>query len=173
MIDKKIESAINEQINAEFFSAFLYLSMSAYFAGQNLNGFANWMMVQYKEESAHAMKFINFLNERGGKVELKSIERPGNEWNSPLHVFEETLKHEEIVTSLINNLVDLSIQQKDHATNNFLRWYVQEQVEEESNATNIIGKLKMIKDSMNGLYLIDQELGQRVFVDPLLATAQN
>lgn len=165
MISKKMEEAINNQINAEFYSAYLYLAMSAYFENQNLPGFAHWMHAQYQEEVTHAMKFLNYLNERGGRVLLKTIEGPNNEWKGPLHVFEETLKHEQVVTGLINNLVDLAIQEKDHATNNFLQWFVGEQVEEEATAANILGTIKMVQDSKDSLYMLDKELAQRVFVD--------
>ena len=165
MINEKIEHAINDQINAEFFSAYFYLSMAAYFESLNLSGFSNWMKIQYQEEISHTMKFFNYINERGGKVILKGVEAPPHSWDSPTHVFEETLKHEEKVTSLINDLVDLSIKEKDHATSNFLQWYIQEQVEEEANVGNILAKLKMIQHSPESLFILDKELGARVFVD--------
>lgn len=170
MIKQELVDAINEQINAEYYSAYLYLSMSAYMTEQGLEGAANWMHVQYQEEVTHMMKFYNYLLERGGRVVLMAIEAPPVEWNSPLHVFEETLKHEEHVTSLINRLVDLSIEYRDHATTNFLQWYVAEQVEEEANANNILAKMKMVERSSDGIYMLDKELGQRVFVD---STQQN
>ena len=124
MINTKMEKALSEQINAEFFSAYLYLSMAAYFETKDLPGFANWMRIQYQEELTHAMKFFNYVHERDGHVLLTAIETPAHEWKSPIHVFEETLKHEQLVTSLINNLVDVAIELKDHTTNNFLQWFL-------------------------------------------------
>jgi ferritin len=166
MISKKIEDALNEQINAELYSAYLYLSMEAYFESLNLSGFANWMMVQTQEELTHVMKIYRFVNERSGKVLLKAIAQPPTEWESPLAVFEAAYKHEQKVTGLINDLVNLAIEEKDHATNSFLQWFVNEQVEEESSADEVVQKLKMIKNAPEGQFLIDRELGQRVFTPP-------
>ncbi len=165
MINKKMEAAINEQINAEFYSAYFYLSMAAYFETLDLEGCSNWMQTQYKEEIAHTMKFFHYLNERGGKVVLKGVAEPPHSWESPMHVFQETLKHEEHVTSLINGLMDLALSERDHATTNFLQWYVEEQVEEEATVGAIISKLKMVAHSPESLFLLDKELGTRVFVD--------
>jgi len=162
-MNKKMEKALNEQINAEMYSSYLYLSMSAYFADNNLNGFANWMRVQAQEELAHAMKFFDYINERGGRVELTSIEKPKKEWKNAIEVFQETLKHEQHVTSLINNLVNLAITEKDHATNSVLQWFVNEQVEEESNATTLLGEVKMTEGKGPGMFMIDRELKTRVF----------
>ena len=131
---KKILKSLNEQINAEMFSSYLYLSMEAYFQSISLKGFAAWMRVQAQEEMMHGMKFYDFVNERGGKVTLEAIAKPETTWATPLAAFEAVLKHEEHVTSLINNLVDLAISEKDHASNNFLQWFVAEQVEEEASA---------------------------------------
>ncbi len=170
MLNKKMEKALNEQINAEMFSSYLYLSMAAYFERINLPGFANWLRVQVQEENAHAMIFFNYVNERGGKVELQAIAKPANDWKDPIKVFEEVLKHEQKVTSLINNLVNIAVQEKDHATNNKLQWFVSEQVEEEANATAILEQLKIVEGKGQGLLLLDRELKTRVFVDPL-ATA--
>ena len=166
MLNKKVEKALNDQINAELWSAFLYLSMSAYFQSINLNGFANWMKVQYQEESAHAMILFNYANERGGKVILRALDKPETEFKNPIHVFETTLKHEEKVTSLINNLMNIAISEKDHATANMLQWFVSEQVEEEANASEILGQLKLIKNDGQGLLLLDRELKTRVYVVP-------
>jgi len=157
-----METTINNQINAELYSSYLYLSMSSYFQSINLKGFANWMLIQAQEELYHAMKFYDYVNERGGKVLVKQIEKPPTEWASPLAVFEYTYKHEQKVTSLINNLVDLAISEKDHASNSFLQWYVNEQVEEESNADELVQKLKMMADTDSGLFMIDQELAKRI-----------
>ena len=166
MISKKIEKALNKQINAELYSAYLYLSMVAYFESVNLPGFANWMKVQTQEELVHAMKIYDFVNERGGRVVLKAIEAPPTEWDSPLDAFEATYKHEQKVTGLINNLVNLAIEEKDHATNSFLQWFVNEQVEEESSVDKVAQKLKMVEKAPGGLFMIDSELGQRVFTPP-------
>ncbi|AGB04026.1 ferritin-like protein [Aciduliprofundum sp. MAR08-339] len=164
MIDKDIEEAINKQINEEMYSAYLYLSMSGYFESIGLRGFANWMYVQYQEEMDHAMKFYRYLIERGGRVKLYSINEPPHEWNSPLHAFEETLKHERHITECINNLVDLAEKKKDRATFNLLQWYVDEQVEEEANDEEIIQMLKMIGDKGQGLLMLDRELAKRSYV---------
>ena len=166
MINKKIEDALNEQINAELYSAYLYLSMEAYFQSLNLSGFANWMMVQTQEELAHVMKIYRFVNQRSGRVLLKSITQPPTEWDSPLAAFEAVYKHEQKVTGLINNLVNLAVEEKDHPTNSFLQWFVNEQVEEEASADEVVQKLKMIKSTPEGLLQIDRELGQRVFTPP-------
>jgi ferritin len=161
MIKQTIEKAINEQINAELYSAYLYLSMSAYFESKNLGGFAHWMTIQAREEVNHAMKFYNYIHERGGKVSLKAIDSPPGSWKSPLDVFESAYKHEVKVTGLIHKLVNLARSDKDVATENFLMWYVNEQVEEEASADAVVQKLKLVKDSSNGLFMMDRELGQR------------
>ncbi len=164
MIDTEIEEEINRQINEEMYSAYLYLSMSAHFESLGLKGFANWMYVQYQEEMDHAMKFYRYLHERGGKVRLYALKEPPHEWKSPLHAFEETLKHERHITERINFLVDLAERKKDRATFNMLQWYIDEQVEEEANDEEIIARLKLIGESAQGLLMLDSELGQRVYV---------
>jgi ferritin len=166
MISAKMQDALNQQINAELYSSYLYLSMGAYFSQISLNGFAQWMESQALEEMSHAMKFYGFVHERGGSVVLKAIEGPPTTWESPLAVFEETYKHEQVVTGLINDLVDLAIEERDHATNNFLQWFVSEQVEEEASADEVVQKLKLVADNKSALFLLDQELGQRSFVIP-------
>jgi len=166
MISKKMQDALNGQINAELYSAYLYLSMDAHFQSVNLPGFANWMRAQTQEELMHAMKIYDFVNERGGRVILKSIAEPPAEWGSPLAAFEAVYKHEQKVTGLINNLVNLAIEEKDHATNSFLQWFVNEQVEEESSADEVVQKLKMVEKEPGGLFMVDKELGQRVFTPP-------
>jgi len=166
MISKKMEEALNEQINAELYSAYLYLSMQAYFESTTLPGFANWMSVQTQEEVMHAMKIYGFVNTRGGRVILKAIDQPPTKWQSPLAVFEATYKHEQKVTGLINKLVNLAIGEKDHATGAFLQWFVNEQVEEEKNASDIVGKLKLIKADPQALYMLDKEMALRVFTPP-------
>jgi ferritin len=166
MIGEKMEKALNEQVNAEMYSAYLYLSMESYFKSLNLNGFANWMRVQTQEEMFHAMKMYDFIITRGGRVLLKTIEGPTTEWKSPLDVFKEVCKHEQKVTGLINNLVDLAIKEKDHATNSFLQWFVTEQVEEEANADELVKQLKLMENAPGGMYMLDKELAQRVFTPP-------
>ena len=166
MISKKMVKALNDQVNAEFFSAYLYLSMEAYFKSLNLNGFANWMMVQTQEELTHAMKIYEFINERGGRIILKAVDGPVTEWDSPLAVFEAVYEHEQKVTGLINELVNLAIEEKDHATNTFLQWFVNEQVEEESSADDMIQQLKMMEKAPGGMFMLDRELAQRVFTPP-------
>lgn len=166
MIDERIREAINKQINAELYSAYLYLSMATYFEHQGLPGFANWMYVQNQEETFHAMKFLRYLVERGGRVELDTIAAPPRDWESPLAVFEHVYQHEQHVTALINELVDLSEQVKDRATFNMLQWFVGEQVEEEANAEALVGSLRLAKDAPAALFMLDRELATRVFTPP-------
>lgn len=170
MINKKMVNAINEQLNWELYSAYLYFSMAAYFESVNLKGFSSWMRVQTMEEQTHVKRFYDFLTARGGKVVLSEIKAPPTEWKSPLHVFEETLKHEQHVTSRINKLVDLALELKDHATNSFLRWFVDEQVEEEESVDAVLQGLKLNKNNPSGLFMIDKELAQRAFVPPVDVT---
>ena len=165
MLTKKMEKELNKQINAEYWSAYFYLSMSAYLDGEGLSGAASWMRVQYQEEISHALKFFDYIIERGGKVDLMPIAKVQKEWNGIIDIFEETLKHEQKVTSLIYNLMDIAIEEKDHAAKSFLQWYVDEQVEEESGVQKILDQLKMVEGKGNGLFMIDKDLGQRVFVD--------
>ena len=162
MISEKMEKAINSQINAELYSSYLYLSMSAWFSDHSLDGCAHWMRAQAQEELVHAMKFYDYLIERGGKVVVSGIDAPPTTWKSPLDVFEYTYSHEQKVTGLIHDLVNQAISEKDHATTTFLNWFVSEQVEEEASADEIVQKLKLIKDSSSGLFMIDRELGTRV-----------
>ncbi len=166
MIHEKMEKAINDQINWELFSAYLYFSMAAYFDSVNLKGFSGWMMVQTMEEQAHTKKFYDYLTSRGGRVVLSEIKAPAFEWDTPMAAFENALEHEQVVTGRINDLVDLSIELKDHATNSFLKWYVDEQVEEEETADGIIQNLKLNENNPGGLFMIDKELAQRTFVPP-------
>lgn len=169
MLKKKMLKALNDQINAEMYSSYLYLAMEAYCQSISLKGFAAWMRAQVQEELMHGMKFYDFVHERGGKVTLEAIAKPETQWASPLVVFETVLKHEGYVTSLINDLVDLAISEKDHATNTFLQWFVSEQVEEEASAAEIVEKLKLIKNDTSGLFMLDAELGKRVFAMPAAA----
>jgi len=163
MINKRVEEAFNIQINAELYSAYLYLSMAAYFEAQNLPGFANWMRVQFQEEQFHAMKMFDFVSERGGRVILTKIDGPKVEWENVVDVYEEVLAHEQHVTSLINNIMDIAIDERDHATKSFLNWFIDEQVEEESNAEAIISELKLIDGKGNGILMMDREFRARVF----------
>jgi len=170
MIKKKMQEALNKQLNAEYYSSYLYLSMAAYFESMNLKGFANWMRVQTQEEMVHVMKFYDHFIERGGEITLSSIEAPPIKWSSPLAVFEHAYQHEQKVTGLINDLVNLAISEQDHATNNFLQWFVSEQVEEEASADEVVQKLKLIGKDSGGLFMLDRELAQRIFTPP--ATTQ-
>ncbi len=163
MLKKTMQQAMNDQINAEMYSSYLYLSMEAYFQSISLNGFAAWMRAQVQEELMHAMKFYDFVHERGGQVTLESINKPDTAWASPLAAFEAVLKHEQHVTSLINDLVDLAISEKDHASNIFLQWFVTEQVEEEASVGEVVEKLRLIQDNPSGLFMMDAEMGKRVF----------
>jgi ferritin len=162
MLKKEMEKALNGQLNAELYSSYLYLSMASYFESINMAGFANWMKVQAQEEMAHGMKFYDYIIERGGRALLSPIEGPQTEWSSPLEAFEHVYKHEQKVTSLIHGLVELAIKEKDHATNSFLKWFIDEQVEEESSADAIVQKLKLAENSPGGLFMLDNELGRRV-----------
>jgi len=156
-----MEKALNGQINAELYSAYLYYAMSAYFESLNFGGFAHWMRVQAREETEHAAKFFSYINDRGGRVILDAIDNPQSEWESPLKAFQDAYAHEQKVSGLIHDLVDLARKENDHATENFLQWYVEEQVEEEAHASEIAEKLKMIQKSPNGLFMLDARLGQR------------
>ena len=167
MISPKIEKALNEQINAEMFSAYLYLAMVAYFQEKNLSGFANWMTVQNQEETFHAMKFFRYVSERGGRVTLGAIEKPQFEWESPLAAMEAAQKHEAYITGRINSLVDLAIKEKDHATASFLGWFVDEQVEEEDNVNAVVQKLRLVGSDGGGLFMMDRDMATRVFTPPV------
>ncbi|GAB6107032.1 ferritin [Fusibacter bizertensis] len=167
MINTRLEEVINKQINAELYSAYLYLSMSAYFESINLPGFANWMRVQFEEEQFHGLKFLNYLVSRGGRVSLDAIEKPQFEWNSVIEVFEQTLEHEKHVTSLLNNIADIAEEEKDRATRNLMIWFIDEQVEEEGNAEKIINELKMIGGEGHGMLMLDREFATRTFVPPV------
>lgn len=160
-MDKKLEKAFNDQIKHELYSAYIYLAMAAYFETKNLTGFAHWMKMQYKEEVSHAMKIFEFLNDRSVKVLLQAIPQPVSEYASVLEVFEETLKHEKKVTSLINGLYDLAKEINDNASSVFLQWFISEQVEEEKNAAYIIENLKMINSVGPALIMLDRELAKR------------
>jgi ferritin len=161
MLSAKMEKALNDQINAELFSYYLYLSMSTWFTSRNLGGFAGWMIVQAGEENEHAMKFYGHIHERGGRVKLQPIEGPQVEWNSPLEAFKAAYEHEKYITGRIHNLVKMALEESDYASNSFLQWFVDEQVEEEAAASEIVERLKMIGDHTGGLMMLDHELGKR------------
>ena len=167
MLSKKMENALNEQVNREFFSAYLYLSMAAYFESLSLPGFARWMRVQTQEELLHAMKMYDHINERSGQVILKAIDAPETKWTSPKAAFGAAYEHEKFITGSINDLVTAARKENDHATDVFLQWYVTEQVEEEQNASTIANQLKLIGDSSQSLLMLDRELGARVFTMPV------
>ena len=171
MLTQDMQQKLNAQLNAELYSAYLYLSMSAYFESSDLDGFANWMRVQAHEELMHAMKFFDFVNSRNGRVTLTPIEGPATEWQSPQHAFEEVYRHEQKVTGLINALASSAVAESDHATNSFLQWFVNEQVEEEESANRILRNLKLIGSDGTGLLMLDRELAQRVFVPPVTGEA--
>lgn len=164
MLSKKMAKALNDQVNAELYSSYMYLSMVAYFESIDLEGCALWMRGQVQEEMMHAMKLYDYIVERGGQVTLGAIDAPPKKWKSALDVFQATLKHEQLVTSLINTLMDLAIKEKDHAAQVFLQWFIAEQVEEEATAGGIVNKVKMAGES--GLFMLDNELGKRVFTPP-------
>ena len=166
MLNQRMEDALNEQHNAELYSGYLYLAMSAWFQSINLSGFAAWMRVQAQEELVHAMKFYDYINERGGRVTLKTIDGPPSEWDSPLAAFEGAYAHEQKVTGMINGLVDLAREEHDHATEIFLQWFVTEQVEEEDSANEVVQKIKLMGEASGGLFMLDRELGQRTFTSP-------
>jgi ferritin len=166
MLGDRMTKALNKQVNAELYSSYLYLSMSSYFRRTGLIGCARWMEVQALEELTHAMKFFHFINERGKQTILEAVENPPTHWDSPLAAFEDVYGHEVKVTSLIHGLVDLALEERDHATNNFLQWFVSEQVEEEASADDVVQKMRLIRDNQSSLFLLDQELGQRQFAVP-------
>jgi ferritin len=166
----KMSDAFNEQIKNEFYSAYLYLSMSAYFADIGLPGFAVWTRVQAQEEVTHATKMYDYVLTRGEKVVLHAIDAPPTTWDSPLAVMEAGLAHEKFVTKRLNELTDLAVAEKDHASQIFLSWYITEQVEEEQNFTDIVNALKLIKGEGQGLLMMDRELGGRTFVDETQTT---
>ncbi len=172
MLNQEVEKALNAQINAEFWSAYLYLSMSMHFAHEGYAGIANWYMVQFKEEQAHATIFMNYVNSRGGKVVLAPIAEVDSEWENPLAAFTATLAHEQKVTALINALYATATNANDYATQNMLQWFIKEQVEEEENARDYIDALKKIGDNGYGLYMFDKELAARTYVIPTPLTGK-
>lgn len=162
MLGKKMQDLMNNQIQAEIYSANMYLAMSVYCEAQNFKGAGNWLKIQYNEEISHAMKFVNYILERGGEVEIKAIDAPPVKYGSLLKVFEEVLAHEKKVTALIHNLYEAALKEKDYAAQVFLQWFIEEQVEEEANASEILGKLEMVGEkNINGVMYVDKELARR------------
>jgi ferritin len=161
MITKKIEDALNKQMNEELHAGYTYLSMSAYFNSINLEGYAHWMRIQAREELGHSMKLFDFMIEREGSVTLTPVKAPPKTWKTPLAACEDALKTERVNTKQINDLTELAIAAKDHATRVFLQWFVAEQVEEESSASRLVEKVKMVKDDKGAMFILDQELSKR------------
>jgi ferritin len=164
-INKKVEDVLNKQVNAEYWSAYLYLSMSAWCESKGLKGFANWMRVQFQEETSHALKIHDYVLNRSGEIKLQPIAAVETSWKSILHVFEETYKHECAVTDMIANCYEVALAEKDHATASMLKWFIDEQTEEESNALEIIDQLKLLGEKGDGIFFLDKELASRTFVD--------
>lgn len=161
MFTKRMEEALNQQIVREMYSSNLYLAMSSYYHSLNLNGFANWMRIQAQEEMMHAMKFFDYIINRGGKALVGEIKKTPSEWSSPLAAFENAYEHEKLITQSINELADVADQEKDYATKNLLNWFIDEQVEEEANTSEIVDRLRLIADSKSGLFIMDTELKTR------------
>lgn len=166
MLNKKIYTALNKHMNTELYSAYLYLNMSAAAGSLGFKGTANWFNVQYQEEMLHFQKFYDYINSQGEQAVVGQMAAPSSKFKSLLHLFEETLKHEQFITKCINELTELATVEKDHASRIFLQWFVTEQIEEEENDREIIGKLKLIGDNGYGLLMLDGELGTRVFTAP-------
>ena len=162
MIGKRIQEAMNEQIKHETFSAYLYFSMAAYFHSKSLDGMAQWMKAQAQEEFAHALRFFNHINNRGGRIELQALEKPQTEWESPLSAFKAALQHEEFITGKINDLAKSADEENDRAAGIMLQWFVTEQVEEEDRVSTVINMLELVGDSGHGILMADRELGARI-----------
>ena len=166
MLTKNLQTAIVEQLNKEFHSAYLYLGMSAYCSNEGFNGASSWFLVQYQEEVAHGMKMFKYLEDQGASISLPDIKGVKVKYKSLLDVFKKSLAHEQFMTKNLNNLSDIAMKEKDHATYNLLQWYVTEQVEEEATVSEIIDNITLVGDNGYGLYTIDKELAARSFVDP-------
>jgi ferritin len=161
MINQKVQNSMNEQIKNELFSAYLYLSMAAYFEEKNLAGFAHWMRIQSQEEQEHALKFYDFIHDRGGKVTLLSLEQPKTEWKSALDAFNDAYAHEQLVTGMINKIYETALQEKDYPAQVMLQWFINEQVEEEKNASQIVEQLKLIEERGTAVLMLDHQLSKR------------
>lgn len=167
MFSERLQFAVNDQINAEYSSAYLYLSMSAHFESNDLPGMANWMRMQYEEEIIHALKFFDFMSDRGASVVLKAIAAPAVEFGTPLEIFEQVLSHEQKVTGLIHNLYTLALEESDYPTQSLLQWYIDEQVEEEKTAGDVLAQVRMVKDFPPGILMLDRELATRAAPAPV------
>jgi ferritin len=165
VLTDRMHKALNDQLQAEFYSAYLYLAMAAYFEDKGLEGMANWMTIQFQEEQSHALKFYKYITERGGRVELEALEKPTKDWADPVAAFEAALDHERMISGQINDLANLAMEERDHATHNMLQWFISEQVEEEANVDGIVNQLKLVGGQGNGLFMIDREMKGRTFVD--------
>lgn len=161
MFSQVVQEKMNQQIMHEMYSAYMYLSMSAHCESANLPGFARWLRMQAEEEMEHAMKFYDFIHERNGKVTLFAIDQPPAEFGKPVEIFEQVYGHEQKVTGLINSIYEVSLKENDYPSQIFLHWFIEEQVEEESNSAQILETLKMIGDSANGLFMLDRQIGKR------------
>lgn len=168
-LNKKVEEVLNKQVNAEFWSAYLYLSMSSWCETRGLKGFANWLRIQFQEETSHALKIYDFVLTRSGEITLQPIAPVENSWNSLLDMFKEVYRHETVVTDLIGNCYEVAVAERDHATASMLQWFIDEQTEEESNANDIIDQIKLLGEKGEGIYHLDKLLATRVFVDPTKA----
>ena len=168
MINEKLQAAFNDQINKEFYSEYLYLAMKTKFMEWNLQGFVNWFNVQVQEEHAHGMGMFDYLDERGGNIDLRAIDRPEVKGNTPLEIFEHVLEHEQYVTSRINHLADVAEEVKDRAALHLLDWYIKEQVEEEANVSGLLATLRLIGDDKKALLMLDKDLAARTFVQPVI-----
>jgi ferritin len=166
MLDSEIEKAINDQLNAEIYSSYLYYSMAAWFESQSLKGFSHWLRIQALEELTHVQRFYDYVHDRGGRILMQPIDGPRTEWDSPLGCFEDVYAHEVEVTRKMNALLDLAMARSDHATTNFLQWFIAEQVEEEASADEVVQRLKLVEKTEGGLFLLDQEMDKRTFVPP-------
>jgi ferritin len=169
MMTPKMKKALNNQLNAELFASYLYLSMCAWFESQGLTGFASWMRVQVQEEMFHAIKIFDYIHERKEMVTLEEVAKPESTWDSPMAAIESAVKHEQKVTGMINDLVNCAIDERDHAANQFLQWYIAEQVEEEANFGAVHDKLRLVGNDSAGLFTLDLEMSKRVFVPPAAA----
>lgn len=167
MFSEKLLNKLNNQLNFEFLSAHYYLAMAAYCEEQDLEGFAHFFIVQAEEERFHAMKFYNFIKEMDGRIRISEITEPKNDFNSLIDVFKTALNHEKVVTKRIYELMDMATEEKEHATISFLKWFVDEQVEEEASMKNIIRKLERLGEDSHGIFMLDQELSQRTFTPPV------
>jgi ferritin len=171
MLKEKVQKELNNQVNKELFSAYLYLAMAAYFESLALKGFANWMNVQSQEEMTHAMRIYTYINNKGGRVELSAIEAPKKKWKDPLNAFEDAYEHEKVITKSIDDVMTVAVEEKDYATQRMLDWFINEQVEEESNATEIIEKIKLAGLQTAGMLFLDKELSTRTFIYPVTLSA--